>query len=112
MLYMTTTTTRPTQLHYRYATLAGQLLATLLIGLVVLAASLVSHYGNAITLNEGYVLGGDTSAIELGLETRGTPGMFGHLTTPLGTLDYVSDAVEGVVSTWCPAGATDAECGA
>lgn len=75
---------KPTQLHYRYAELIGQVIAALAIGLIVLAASLVTHYGSTATLNEGYVLGSDTSAVQVGVETRGTPGIYGHV----GALSY------------------------
>jgi hypothetical protein len=106
----TTTQARPAHLHYRYAELAGQLLAVLLIGLICLAALLVNHYGDASTFNEGYTLGGDTSAVQLGVETRGAPGLFGDVKTPLGVASYATGADGGVF--WCPAGETDIQCGA
>lgn len=109
-----TTTTRPAHLHYRYAQLIGQLLVCLAIGAVVLLSLLVSHYGNASTFNEGYTVGGDTSAVELGLEVRGAPGMFGYAHTPWGVLGYFSTATGGTLDgfTWCPTGDSDVECGA
>lgn len=93
---MDATTTR--HLHYTYAQLAGQLLACLTIVLAVLGASLIDHYGDPSTYNEGYVLGGDTAAVELGLEVRGAPGLFGHLATPLGTIGDTETITPAAVS--------------
>lgn len=82
--------------------MAGVSVAALVIGIVLA----LTHYGDAHTLNEGYAVGSDTARLQVGLETRGTPGVFGHLDTPWGVAsDYTG------TFTWCPTGMTDMQCG-
>lgn len=64
---------------HHYAIAAGQLLATLLIAVALVLLATLTHYGDATTLNQGYSVGSDTGLVEIGWETVGTPGPFGHI---------------------------------
>jgi hypothetical protein len=100
---------RRAPLHFTWLGIAVLAAVVATLTLIVSLSLVTDHYGDASTLNAGYVLGTDTSAIELGWETAGNPGPFGHVKTPLGVLSYYG---EPSGPTWCPDGATDVDCGA
>lgn len=74
------------------------------------------HYGSASSEDEGYWLGVGASSqlgvgdgVQIAVETRGQPGeVFGQVVGPFGAL--TGDTASGLL--WCPAGASDIDCGA
>jgi hypothetical protein len=74
--------------------------------LTVVGLLTIHHYGTDRTLTEGWTVG-DGNTVELGYELVTDPGVFGHISTALGTLNFY----DGELS-WCAAGKSDIECGA
>jgi hypothetical protein len=70
--------------------------------LAVVGLLTIHHYGDPGALNAGWTVG--TNRAELGFETVGDPGVFGHISTAVGTLSLNRDGLS-----WCAVG-RQAEC--